>query len=151
MREALVDAIAQLGAELEEAERPELDHDTKGASGSPEIVRTILGKIESASIFVADVTPVAATAAGKQVPNPNVMLELGYARSVLGLGRIILVWNMATFKSSYADLPFDLQGLGKSCGFELPTGASTAEYRKARSFGVTPLSHQSVATLAERV
>lgn len=133
MREALAEAIAQLGAELEEAERPELDHDTKGAGGSPEIVRTILRKIEAASVFVADVTPVAATAAGKQVPNPNVMLELGYARSVLGLDRIILVWNMAIFESRYADLPFDLQGLGKSCGFELPPSASNGDYRTART------------------
>lgn len=133
MREALAEAIAQLGAELEEAERPELDHDTKGAGGSPEIVRTILRKVEAASVFVADVTPVAATAAGKQVPNPNVMLELGYARSVLGLDRIILVWNMAIFESRYADLPFDLQGLGKSCGFKLPPGASKGDYRTART------------------
>ena len=133
VREALKAAIEQIGAELEEAERPELDHDTKGAPGSPEIVNTILRKIKSASLFVADVTPVGMTRGKKQLPNPNVMLELGYAREVLGLDRIILVWNMALFDSSFSDLPFDLHGLGKSCWFKLAEGASKPEYREARS------------------
>lgn len=70
IREALKAAIEQIGAELEEADRPELDHDTKGAPGSPEIVNTILGKIKAASLFVADVTPVAMTRGKKQLASP---------------------------------------------------------------------------------
>lgn len=148
IREALSEAIAQLGADLEEADRPELDHDTKGAPGSPEIVKTILRKIESASVFVADVTPVAVTSAGKQIPNPNVMLELGYARRVLGLDRIILVWNMAIFSSIHADLPFDLQGLGKSCGFKLAADAPTEHYRRERTLLAKHLRQRLEETLA---
>ena len=46
--------------------------------GSPDIVATILAKIEAAAVFVADVTPIAVSPGGKHVANPNVLIELGY-------------------------------------------------------------------------
>jgi hypothetical protein len=66
VRKALQEAIARL-KQAEDIEEPEeasrrsaleLDHDRKGEAGSPELANTILGKIEAASVFVADVTPV---------------------------------------------------------------------------------------------
>jgi hypothetical protein len=70
--------------------RPEIDHDTRGVAGTPPIAETILRKIDAASVFIADVTPVAVTDQGKQVANPNVLIELGYAKKTHPFERIIL-------------------------------------------------------------
>ena len=131
------DVLAQVARELndvegaEDAERPELedqegeeiepedgllhddgrvevDHDTHGVGGSPKIAETILGKIADAAVFVADVTPICSTTQGKRVPNPNVMIELGYALKVLGHERIVLVMNQAE-GAALKHLPFDLR------------------------------------------
>lgn len=88
--------------------RVEVDHDTHGVGGSPLIAETILGKIRDAAVFVADVTPIAKTQAGKRVPNPNVMIELGYAMKVLDDQQIVLVMNGAE-GAGLKYLPFDLK------------------------------------------
>jgi hypothetical protein len=88
--------------------RIEVDHDTLGVGGSPEIAPTILKKICEAAVFVADVTPIAKTLAGKRVPNPNVMIELGYALRVLEHERIVLVMNHYD-GGELKHLPFDLR------------------------------------------
>lgn len=88
--------------------RVEVDHDTHGVGGSPLIAETILGKIRDAAVFVADVTPIAKTAAGKRVPNPNVMIELGYAMKVLDDQQLVLVMNGAE-GAALKYLPFDLR------------------------------------------
>ena len=41
IRDALVSAPDRIAIEMEEAERPEIDHDTKDAPGSPDIVATM--------------------------------------------------------------------------------------------------------------
>lgn len=127
------DVLQTLAAELdgldaaEEAERPSndydgkiskneenitdrisVDHDTLGVGGSPRVADTILRKIEEAAVFVADVTPIDKSLAGKKLPNPNVMIELGYALKVMGLERIVLVMNQAE-GAALSHLPFDLR------------------------------------------
>lgn len=93
--------------ELDE-DRLQVDHDTLGVAGSPPIAETILRKIREAAVFVADVTPVGKSAAGKLLPNPNVMIELGYAMRVLEHERIVLVMNQAE-GAALRHLPFDLR------------------------------------------
>lgn len=132
IREALVDAIAQVAASVEDAQRPEIDHDTKGVPGTPEIASTILSKIEAATIFVGDVTPITVSESGKHVANPNVMIELGYAKKALTPARMILVWNTAIHDSKPEDLPFDLRHRRGPIHFNLPVGAGKAELRSAR-------------------
>ncbi len=110
---ALSQALKKVAAELEleTAQRFELDHDTKGEAGLVEIVATIFRKIDECEVFVADITPVAVTvsnAVEKMIPNPNVMIELGYALRELGHQRIITVANLA-FGGRPEDLPFDLR------------------------------------------
>ena len=106
--------------------------DTQGIAGSPDIVATILEKIDAASVFVADVTPIALSPTGKAVANPNVLIELGYAKKSLGLTRVILVWNTAFDGATIEQLPFDLRGRRAPLSFELAVGASTDELRKVR-------------------
>lgn len=110
IREALIDAT-DLAAEelgLEDAVRPEVDHDTKGVPGMADISATILQKIANSAVFVADVSPIQKTTAGKALPNPNVLVELGWAMAKIGPERVICVLNTASgFKAD--DLPFDIR------------------------------------------
>ena len=59
--------------------RVRIDADTEGVLGHVPVTDTILKKIAACDAFVPDLTIVAVTEAGKLVPNPNVMLEYGYA------------------------------------------------------------------------
>lgn len=108
IRDALKRAIQMLRADASVEESPLLDHDTKGVSGTPDIFTTILEKITACGIFLGDVTPVAKTASvpPKLVPNPNVMLEAGFAFSTVGDRRVLLILNDAY--GSPDELPFDL-------------------------------------------
>jgi hypothetical protein len=132
MRDALRNALEEISASFEEAERPELDHDTKGVPGMPEIVATILNKIEQAAVFVADITPISKAETGKQTANPNVLIELGYAKKALGTSRIILIWNTALWESKPEDLPFDLRHRRGPISFHLPIGAEREHLRQTR-------------------
>ncbi|MFO0635812.1 MAG: nucleotide-binding protein [Nannocystaceae bacterium] len=86
-----------------------VDTDAAGASGAPAIADEIFKKIDRSDVFVADVTDVTVVdSAGRRMPNPNVLLELGYAAKSLGWERILLVRNEAFGRVE--DLPFDLRG-----------------------------------------
>jgi hypothetical protein len=95
VRSALDQAIGIISADLDEADRPSLTSDTQGVARSPDIVATILRKIDEAAVFVGDVTPIAVSADGKACANPNVLIELGYAHGTLGESRVLQVWNTA--------------------------------------------------------
>ncbi len=82
-----------------------LDQDTRGLPGSPTISDEILKRIGRADIFVADVSLVAKSEK-RRFPNPNVLLELGYAVSTVGWERIVLLFNEA--HGELRDLPFDI-------------------------------------------
>jgi hypothetical protein len=109
LSQALKRAASEL--ELESADRIELDHDTKGEAGMVEIVATIFNKIDDCEVFVADITPVASIQSktrDKKIPNPNVLIELGYAMREVGHKRVIAVSNLA-FGGEHEELPFDLR------------------------------------------
>lgn len=91
IKNALDEAATALAADL--TVEPRIDHDTQNVPGSPDIARTILKKIENSDVFVADVTIVNERTDPRATPNPNVLIELGYAMKALGEDRIILVMN----------------------------------------------------------
>ncbi len=91
-----------------ETVEPVLDRDTAGMSGSPSISEGIFSKITLADVFVADVSIINSNVGGRLTPNPNVLIELGYAVAQIGWERIILVQNSAY--GSPEELPFDLRG-----------------------------------------
>jgi hypothetical protein len=142
IQEALEAAIGSISNLIEDANRPDdsplaLDSDTQGVAGSPDIVATILKKIEEAAVFVADVTPIAVSTAGerkrpKHVANPNVLIELGYAKKALTADRIIQVWNTAFTGCGPDDLPFDMRGRRGPVAFHVPEGAPREQLRAAR-------------------
>ena len=86
---------------------PVVDRDTAGVPGSPNIAETILGKIDECHIFVGDVSIINPDSEKRKTPNPNVMLELGYALKKLSSARIVMVLNRAFGKPE--ELPFDLK------------------------------------------
>jgi len=88
-----------------------VDMDTKGVSGSPPIVDTIFKKIDAAAIFVADLTFVGNRLSGNPTPNPNVLIEYGWALKRLGYARIISVMNTEFGDPRAKKLPFDLEHL----------------------------------------
>lgn len=85
-----------------------IDRDTFGIGGSPSIVEAITAKIARSDVFVCDVSIINSTEAGKKTPNPNVLFELGFASSILGWDRIIMIQNVAF--GGIESLPFDLRG-----------------------------------------
>ncbi|SRR5579883_1122087 len=87
-----------------------IDRDTKDVPGSPDIASTIFGKIEQSQVFVCDISIINQEAVRqlqhRPTPNPNVLIELGYALKALGDRHMILLLN-----EEYGDLkslPFDL-------------------------------------------
>ncbi|MDE0303430.1 MAG: nucleotide-binding protein [Albidovulum sp.] len=110
IRNALDDAAQQLQDDLAIDDAPdiEIDQDTQGEPGSPAVAETICRKIRESDAFVADLT-FAGKRANEQespVPNPNVLIEYGYALHALGHERVIAVFNEEF--GNRKDLPFDI-------------------------------------------
>lgn len=108
---ALIRAVEKISEELDisEAERDEIevDQDTQGVLGSPDIVRVILEKIAVSRVVVADVSLVGVGKEGKKHINSNVAIELGYTYGKLGDEAVLKVMN--TKFGLATDLPFDLR------------------------------------------
>jgi hypothetical protein len=106
----LVAALARLRVDATLDLRPELDSDTQQVPGSPQIFSAILEKLDKCAVMVADVSLTYKRSAdgGRLAPNPNVLVELGYALKRLGDKRVVLIMN-TTYGRPEA-LPFDLRG-----------------------------------------
>jgi hypothetical protein len=132
---AIENAIELLneGIDIEDAPAFEIDHDTKDVPGHPSVADTICEKIDQCAIFLADVTFVtkytkADGVAVKWAPNPNVMIELGYARRAKGAKRTIEVMNTGTPVSGKpTDLPFDLAHLRHPIQYKLTDAKDEAK------------------------
>jgi hypothetical protein len=135
IEEALRSAITALAedAKIEKAIRDEglmLDRDTQGVPGVPPIVDTIFDKIDHATIFVPDLTFVGNRIDGRPTPNPNVLVEYGWALKALGHTRIVPVMNVAFGEPTPATMPFDMRHLrNPKCTYNLPAGASDEQRR----------------------
>jgi hypothetical protein len=84
-----------------------VDRDTLNEPDTPSIIESIFTKIDSAKIFVADISIINQGGTGRKTPNPNVLVELGYAAKSIGWEKIICVYNLDY--GSIEDLPFDLK------------------------------------------
>lgn len=115
-RNLIQDSIKDTVRILRDTVEIDADRDTKGEYGAPDIVQTIFSKIDECDIFIADVSAVCEyhpldkdgnlKEETKLTPNPNVLMELGYAAHVVGWENIICVIN-----TDYGDpqrMPFDI-------------------------------------------
>lgn len=143
IREALAEAIGSINGEIEEPDEAfqmQLDYGRKGLKGSPDLAIEIMKKIEAASVFLADVTPVGKgppyrtddgkDSDGKPLMNPNVAIELGYALSSLKTDRVLMVMNNHYGKRE--DLPFDLGHKGGPIFYKLAPEASKDDITKEK-------------------
>jgi hypothetical protein len=136
IRTALDAAAAELQEQLtlDEPQREiRIDQDTQGLSGSPAIGEAILTKIRSTDVFVADLTFIDnggddSNSNARRTPNPNVMLEYGYALHALGDGRIICVFNEQFGQPD--ELPFDLAHRRWPIRFSLQEGVDRQAEKK---------------------
>lgn len=119
-------SIKAIGRDEEAAVEPVLDRDTANVPGTPDIATRIMAKIAMADVFVADVSIVNRDAEGRLTPNPNVLLELGYAIAELGWDNVLLVQNTAFGGPEL--LPFDLRGR-RTIVYEAPENFDRTEVR----------------------
>jgi hypothetical protein len=138
IEDALKTAIETLAQdiELQRAVREDLtfDKDTKDEPGFVKIFETILAKIERATVFVPDFTFVATRPKREPTPNPNVLIEYGYALKSFGERgerRIMPVMNIAYGAPTRETMPFDLIEHRNAITYNLPEKAD-ADTRKAQ-------------------
>lgn len=85
---------------------PRLDSDTKHIPGSPEIPTTILSKIDSCDVFVADISFIGEHNR-RMLVNQNVLFELGYNMGKHSYANTLLLFNKDSGQIN--ELPFDLR------------------------------------------
>ena len=107
IEEAVQSALGRLNTSDDIELDVAFDRDTLGIPGSPEIARSILEKIDQCSLFLGDVTIISKTESGKPTPNPNVLIELGYAAGRKSWEQIICIMNQEY--GGPTKLPFDLR------------------------------------------
>lgn len=149
IRDALEAAITETQAALGVEDALRLDQDTKDVPGNPVIVDTILEKIRSCRIFAPDLSYVATTDKGKKVPNPNVLLELGFALEVLGDRKSLIVMN--DYYGTPKELPFDIGGRRYPITYTLGPDASRDDLRATRNRLVRQLASALKAILVAPV
>lgn len=150
---ALEVALARIGAdtELEEAVRElEIDRDTKGVAGTPPIVDTIFKKIDVASVFLPDLTFVGTRLDGRPTPNPNVLIEYGWALKSLSHGFMVPVMNTAFGKPTAESMPFDMRHLRHPIKYCCPADADERTRKAARDDLSKQLEGAIRAILQER-
>lgn len=134
-RSIIQDGIKDAVRLLKNAVDIKADRDIKGEYGSPDIANTIFSKIDGCDIFVADVSAVCkyevidkdGNVKTKYMPNPNVMLELGYATHVVGWENVICVLN--TDYGAPEDMPFDIASR-RLTPFSLKDGSGKVDARR---------------------
>jgi hypothetical protein len=129
------DALDRAVKKLTQAELDiAIDRDTQNMPGSPNISQAIFQKIEMSDAFVCDASIINLEAtlrdgrSMRPVPNPNVLIELGYAIRVLGWERIVVIVNEAW--GDVTMLPFDINRQ-RALRYNLPLGTEKAEARKS--------------------
>ena len=100
-------AVEELGKDEEVNVYMDYDRDTKDMVGSPDISSTIFEKIEKSVLFICDISIINSEYDGRKTPNPNVLIELGFAVKCLGWDKVICVFDKNSGKIE--DLPFDLR------------------------------------------
>lgn len=106
IEKCIAKSIKSLNKESELHIYLEYDRDTLGLLGSPDISTAIFDKIDKCALFVADISNIA-TKSTRHIPNPNVLVELGYAIKVLGWDKIICFFDTNT--GVVENLPFDIR------------------------------------------
>jgi hypothetical protein len=140
IRDAAKDACQRISDDRGNDFTVHLDQDTEGRPGMCDIPNTILEKIRDCDVLLADLTFVGRTDAEakhqKQISNPNVLMELGYAVGCKatdesdGFERVIGVMNVAYGKPE--EQMFDIKRR-RPMSYELPEGSDKDRIQRVAS------------------
>jgi hypothetical protein len=124
IEQAIQEALKRLhlDAALENASRDaclEANEGTHANADAPSVIETFLKKIDECAIFIADLTLVGVpkgaltnvTSSPRHSPNPNVLIEYGYALRTHAREQLIGIANTAYGLPHAASLPFYLRHL----------------------------------------
>jgi hypothetical protein len=112
IRDALDKAIEEINKENKEISL-KVDSGMENVAGTPDVAQIMFDKIDKSEVIVCDVSLVGRidkwndNGVEKKIPNPNVMIEMGYAAGRMGWENVICVMN--EFYGTKADLPFDVK------------------------------------------
>ncbi len=149
IQQAIEKAIEDLKDKLDTQLVPCLDRDTQNVPGTPDIASTIFEKIKDSQVFVCDVSIIQpSTFTGRRTPNPNVLLELGYAASCLGWERVICVYNLAF--GEIGDLPFDLR-TRRICTYRMNEGQAAKKEERNNLGGKLADAIRSIRAYEEQI
>ncbi|WP_420208931.1 hypothetical protein [Candidatus Electronema sp. JC] len=138
IEDALKKAIRQLNrnedvlSAMRDEDSVELDKDTQDVPGSPPIVQTILEKISNAAVFVPDLTIVGKSSSDRLLPNPNVLIEYGWALKSLGHDRIVSVVNKAFWNPAPENMPFDIRHMRHPITYHLSETDGPEQKKKVK-------------------
>ena len=108
----------------------QVDRNTCSVPGAPDIGNTIFEKIDKCDLFIADLTLVNDPESGyRKTPNPNVLIELGYAVKALKWDHIILL--QCIDYGGVEDLPFDVNHR-RVCKFTVGNNTESEEEREKK-------------------
>jgi hypothetical protein len=148
---ALERAASRIAADttVEEAVREfTVDRDTKGVAGSPAIVDTIFRKIDNSAVFVPDLTFIGKRPDGRPTPNPNVLIEYGWALKSVTNARIVPVMNTAFGQPTAETMPFDMRHLRNPITYHCPDNLDDAARRLVKEGLAKELEHALRVVLA---
>ncbi|MGC6448509.1 MAG: hypothetical protein ACON5J_18925 [Rubripirellula sp.] len=164
IREAIDEAVSSISKDGVVEDSPRVDEGMDGVAGTPEVATIMFQKIDSSAIFIGDVSLVGSTEpfdenrVKKRTPNPNVLLEMGYAAARIGWNRIICVMNERFGERQ--EQPFDVRNRRFPINYRLEPGKDpNRDTVKTRLAGdikgaieVMALSeHQRVATIRTKL
>lgn len=118
-----------------------IETDSRNEVGTPDLAQTIFSKIDICDIFIADISIINASGDSRLTPNPNVMVELGFASKSIGWSNIICVYNLEYAKVE--KLPFDIRYRKPIC---YNTAAGIASAKKL----LTKLLESSITEIIEK-
>lgn len=125
--------LLQADAEVDLADRElAMDKDTLHVPGSPAIAETIYSKIDRSAVFLSDLTYVSVRPNGGGIPNPNVLIEHGWALKSLSSRRVVSVMNVALGHPDQHELPFDLRHVRRPILYACLADAAPEVRKKAR-------------------
>lgn len=104
---SLKTAIKLLKDEIDQVLEFSIESDSRNDFGTPDLVESIFSKIEKCDILVADLSIINAESDCRPMPNPNALLEVGFAAKSIGWSNILCVYNSEYSKVEL--LPFDIR------------------------------------------
>lgn len=136
--DCLANAVKQINRKRDSGIILVIERDTKNKTGAPNIVSTVFGKINDCQVFVGDVS-IVQDGNLRSFPNPNVLIELGYALKCVAEDDLLLVFNKAY--GEVDKMPFNIMQK-RLFPYSLTENATDPERRKTIKSMTERFQHQ---------